>query len=457
MGRMIRFLMLALACIPAILWADDDRKYLAGAVPEVDGKVVFTRNFDLPGVDQNSIYEYVYNWLDNRMKANGNGSRIAFSEKEKGQIVASGEEYLVFSNSALSLDRSMMSYNLVILCKPGKCEMQLERIRYNYEDNKYTAEEQIADDVALNKKKTAIYRGYKKFRVKTIDYVDELFDGARIAFGIKGEDKPASLMATQTQQANVTLLSQEAPVTQTVSATNTAPVQTTEAPAVATVEAAASASSAAPVITETVTPAEPPVTTRPLEISQVDISASQAISQAIPHTESSSALSGYKQLAPDKIPGNIIKMLNEDWMLITAGTDSKFNMMTASWGGLGVLYGKPTAICFINPTRYTYQLMETNNTYTLTFYTEAYREALNYCGSHSGRDGDKVKGSGLTPITTPSGSKAFSEAWLIIECRKLVGQSLNHDALFDEKIKSDWVGKQLHKMYIGEIINVWVK
>jgi hypothetical protein len=68
-----------------------------------------------------------------------------------------------------------------------------------------------------------------------------------------------------------------------------------------------------------------------------------------------------------------------------------------------------------------------------------------------------VKGSGLTPITTPSGSKAFSEAWLIIECRKMVGQSLRHDDLFDEKVKNEWAGKQLHKMYIGEIINVWVK
>ena len=190
---------------------------------------------------------------------------------------------------------------------------------------------------------------------------------------------------------------------------------------------------------------------QPVSVSTVNISNNQAL------CVTPAVLQGYKQLSPDKIPGNIIKMLNEDWMLITAGTDAKYNMMTASWGGLGVLYGKPTITCFINPTRYTYQLMEANETYTLTFYTEAYREALQYCGSNSGRDKDKVKGSGLTPITTPSGSKAFSEAWLIIECRKMVGQSLSHDALFDEKVKNEWVGKQLHKMYIGEIMNVWVK
>lgn len=433
MGKLVCFLMIAMACMPAILWADDDNKYLTGAVPEVDGKVVFMREFDLPGIDQNSIYEHVYAWLDNRMKASGNGSRIAYSEKEKGQIVASGEDYLVFSNSALSLDRTLMTYNLVVLCKPGKCEMQLERIRYNYEDNKYTAEEQIADNVALNKKKTAIFRGYKKFRVKTIDYVDELFGDARIAFGIKDEKTEApSLLAQQSQQVTAT--------------TNVQPAQVNDTPVTN------------PVVAEA-TPSVP-VSTQPEKAALVPSEALAPViseSQTTSQPNASLALSGYKQLAPDKIPGNIIKMLNEDWMLITAGTDDKFNMMTASWGGLGVLYGKPMAICFINPTRYTYQLMETNDTYTFTFYTEAYREALRYCGSKSGRDEDKVKGSGLTPVTTPSGSKAFSEAWLIIECRKLVGQSLNHDALFDEKIKSDWVGKQLHKMYIGEIINVWVK
>jgi flavin reductase (DIM6/NTAB) family NADH-FMN oxidoreductase RutF len=168
-------------------------------------------------------------------------------------------------------------------------------------------------------------------------------------------------------------------------------------------------------------------------------------------------MSGYKKIAPDKIPGNIVKMLSEDWMLITAGDKDKFNMMTASWGGLGFLYEKPVAFCFINPTRYTYQLMENKDTYTLTFYTEAYRDALKYCGSKSGKDTDKVKGSGLTPITTPSGSKAFSQAWLIIECRKMVAQSLQAESISDKSLKENWTGKQMHKMYIGEIINVWVK
>ncbi|MDR0393627.1 MAG: DUF4468 domain-containing protein [Tannerella sp.] len=433
MRKIIRCLVMVAACMPVLLFAqDDDSKYLAGAVPEVDGKVVFTKEFDLKGADRDAIYDRIYEWLDKRMKANENNSRISYTKKEEGQIVAQGEEYLVFSSNAFSLDRSMMSYNLVVLCKPGKCEMSIERIRYSYEDSRYTAEEQISDGMALNKKKTSIYRGNRRFRVKTVDYVDDLFENAGMALGLR--DVAAIALPAQAQQ------------TATVPPVATEPALSTEV-TVQSVQAVEKPAPAPTIATPVPLPEEANVSAAP-----ANITVTPASSSGKPVS-----LEGYKHLSPDKIPGNIIKMLNEDWMLITAGTDAKFNMMTASWGGLGVLYGKPVATCFINPTRYTYQLMETNETYTLTFYTEAYREALQYCGSNSGRDQDKVKGSGLTPVTTPSGSKAFSEAWLIIECRKLIGQSLSHDALFDEKVKNEWAGKQLHKMYIGEIINVWVK
>ncbi|MDR0746122.1 MAG: DUF4468 domain-containing protein [Mediterranea sp.] len=383
MKKGILVLSALLACIPTLLSAQDS-KYLAGAVPEIDGKVVFQREFDLSGAQQDAIYERMLDWATARMEQNNNTSRIAYSDKAAGSIAATGQEYIVFSSSALSLDRTIVNYQLTITCQPGKCVVKAEKIRYVYQEKeKYNAEEWITDEVALNKSKTKIVRGLTKFRTKTIDFVENLFDSAQAALGI----------------------AKAAPVTVQ------APVSQIGAPLAGT------------------------------QVAQV----------------SSTPLTGYKQIAPDKIPGNIIKMLSEDWMLITAGTKDKFNMMTASWGGLGVLYQKPVAICFINPTRYTYQLMEKDDTYTLTFYTEAYRGALQYCGTNSGRDTDKVKGSGLSPITTPDGSQAFSEAWLIIECRKLVSQSITPEAISNEAVRNEWAGKQLHKMYIGEIINVWVK
>lgn len=412
MKQFVVLLMIVWAGVAEVSYGQDDVKYLAGAVPEVDGKVVFSKTFVFPGVAQDAIYERIYPWLENRMKENGNDSRIVYGVKEKGLIVASGEEYMVFASNALSLDRTIINYQIVINCISEQCRVELCRIRYEYQDEeKFTAEKQIADNVALSKDKTRIHRGYKKFREKTVDFADELFDGVRVAFGLPKEE-------------SVSAMAEKAPV---------------------------------PLMAE-IAPSE---SVQPERVSATEVTEPVAISashvETVKNMPVPASLQGYKQIKPDKIPGNIIKMLNEDWMLITAGNDKQFNMMTASWGGLGVLYGKPTAICFINPTRYTYQLMEQNDTYTLTFYTEAYREALQYCGSNSGRDTDKVKGSGLTPVTTPVGSKAFAEAWLIIECRKLVGQSLSYDGLFDEEVKTEWMGKQLHKMYIGEIINVWLK
>jgi len=389
-------LVLFIFCLPVMIQAQEDesensKNYLVGAVPEIDGKVVFSKEFNLPNYSKDQAFDKVMSWMEKRLKKNNNKSRVVYSDKEKGIIVGSGEEYLVFKSSSLSLDRAVIKYQMIATCMPGKCIMNIERIFYDYEnDKKIPAELQISDKEVLNKEKTKILRGYAKFRIKTVDFVDDTFAHLQTAIGAKP-------IAAQVAEA---------------------------APSVA---------------------AKP------------DVSSIPAISTSNEAPSATNEMAGYKKIAPDKIPGNIIKMLSEDWMLITAGDKDKFNMMTASWGGLGFLYEKPVAFCSINPTRYTYQLMENKDTYTLTFYTEAYRDALKYCGSKSGKDTDKVKGSGLTPITTPGGSKAFSQAWLIIECRKMVAQSLQAESISDKSLKENWTGKQMHKMYIGEIINVWVK
>ena len=104
-------------CLPATLHAqdnddDDDSRYLEGAVPEVDGRVVFTKEFSIPGMSQDEIYERVHNWMEARLKKNENNSRVVFSDKEKGQMVGIGEEWIIFSSSALSLDRTKISYQL---------------------------------------------------------------------------------------------------------------------------------------------------------------------------------------------------------------------------------------------------------------------------------------------------------------------------------------------------------
>lgn len=113
-------------CLPAMLHAQDkdDSKYLAGAVPEVDGKVVFTKEFSIPGMSQDEIYNRIYGWMEARLKQNENISRIVFSDKEKGQIVGTGDEWIVFSSTALSLDRTKILYQLTATCQPENAHLK---------------------------------------------------------------------------------------------------------------------------------------------------------------------------------------------------------------------------------------------------------------------------------------------------------------------------------------------
>ena len=190
-----------------------------------------------------------------------------------------------------------------------------------------------------------------------------------------------------------------------------------------------------------------PETSTPVVVAETKIDA--PLSEEMP---------GFKRTTAENIPGNIVKLLNEA-ALITSGKGENVNVMTASWGGLGVFWGKPISTCFINPTRHSITTMDEGDTYTISFYTPAYKDVLQYCGSNSGRNTDKIKGSGLTPIKTPSGATAFAEAWLILECKKIIAQPISEAAVKIDKstLSENWYKDGFHKMYIGEILNVWVK
>src|SRR5699024_11934868 len=98
----------------------------------------------------------------------------------------------------------------------------------------------------------------------------------------------------------------------------------------------------------------------------------------------------FTRIDPKELNKNVFSLIGDRWMLITAGTREKCNTMTASWGGLGVLWGKPVATVYIRPQRYTMEFVEGSEFFTLAFFGEAYRKALALCGSKSGREIDKV-------------------------------------------------------------------
>jgi flavin reductase (DIM6/NTAB) family NADH-FMN oxidoreductase RutF len=84
----------------------------------------------------------------------------------------------------------------------------------------------------------------------------------------------------------------------------------------------------------------------------------------------------FRQVRPQDISDNPFHLIDSDWMLVTAGTIRKWNTMTASWGGLGILWNKPVAFSFVRPTRHTYEFIEQASRYTLSFFPERYRKAL---------------------------------------------------------------------------------
>jgi flavin reductase (DIM6/NTAB) family NADH-FMN oxidoreductase RutF len=158
----------------------------------------------------------------------------------------------------------------------------------------------------------------------------------------------------------------------------------------------------------------------------------------------------FKQTGPELLCDNPFTLIGKDWMLITAGDGQAVNTMTASWGGLGVLWERQVAFCFIRPTRYTFEFMQRSPLFTLSFFDEKHRKALAFCGSHSGRERDKIKEAGLSPVTE-NGCMYFSEARLVLVCRKLYFQDIGPERFLDPKIHDMYPQKDYHRMYVGAI------
>ena len=104
-----------------------------------------------------------------------------------------------------------------------------------------------------------------------------------------------------------------------------------------------------------------------------------------------------KQIEANTLTFNPFEKLSKQWALVSAGSLDKFNMMTVSWGAVGVIWGKPSATVYIRHSRYTKEFVDAGDTFVLTFLKDGHRDALNTLGSKSGRDMDKMQGSGLTP------------------------------------------------------------
>lgn len=158
-----------------------------------------------------------------------------------------------------------------------------------------------------------------------------------------------------------------------------------------------------------------------------------------------------KQIEINEFSENPFKLIGSDWMLITAKKGDKTNMMTASWGGVGILWNKPVATIYVRPQRYTKEFIDNEEYFSLCVLPEDYRQILNYCGTKSGRDEDKIAETKLT-IDESEKAPIFKESRLVLICKKLYAQDLTEQSFIDKSlVEKNYQAKDFHTMYIAEI------
>ena len=164
----------------------------------------------------------------------------------------------------------------------------------------------------------------------------------------------------------------------------------------------------------------------------------------------------FQKVDPKTLDLNVFSAIGDRWMLITAGDTEKCNTMTASWGGLGILWNLPMAIAYIRPQRYTKQFVDENEYFTISFFPDQYRRELALCGTKSGRDVDKGKECGFTVAAAECGAPYFEEAELVFVCRKRMVIPMDPAAMPDEVKEKHYKG-DYHDMYWGEIVETLKK
>lgn len=150
-------------------------------------------------------------------------------------------------------------------------------------------------------------------------------------------------------------------------------------------------------------------------------------------------------------------LLDREWALLVAGSE-RGNPMTVSWGGMGTLWNRPAVTVYVRPTRHTFTLLESEPEFTLNFLPPHLHHALDYCGSCSGRDGEKWKGAGVTPLPCEAVKvPRVAEAELSLECAVIASMQVDPARFLDPTIDQLYPGKDYHKVYIGEVLAAWAE
>ncbi|MDD7402477.1 MAG: flavin reductase [Butyribacter sp.] len=162
----------------------------------------------------------------------------------------------------------------------------------------------------------------------------------------------------------------------------------------------------------------------------------------------------FQKIDIDQMEINPFKMIGKDWMLVTAGNKEKANTMTASWGGVGVMWGKNVVYVFIRDSRFTKEFVDREGTFSLSFPSEEYRKEMKFLGTVSGRDEDKITEAGVH-VNYYNDVPYIDEGNLVMICRVMSETPIKKEEFLDETLDGTWYStKDYHNMYIAEITDI---
>ena len=162
----------------------------------------------------------------------------------------------------------------------------------------------------------------------------------------------------------------------------------------------------------------------------------------------------FKEISIDTLKINPFHKISKEWMLITAGDEKKSNTMTASWGGVGIMWGKNVATAYIRPQRYTKEFVDAGDYFTVTLF-DGYKKELGVLGSKSGRDGDKIAEVSFD-IEEVENQPTFKQGKMVFVCKKIYSDMIDPKQFIDSSLDERWYPqKDYHQRYIGEIIAVY--
>ena len=170
-------------------------------------------------------------------------------------------------------------------------------------------------------------------------------------------------------------------------------------------------------------------------------------------------MTNFKEITPqEEWTHNPYHRIQDDWMLLAAQKpDGSTNMMTANWGGVGILWHKPVVYIVVRPQRYTKEFIDAADTFSLSFFAEIYRKELTLCGKQSGRDIDKMAACKFT-AQSHSGAPVFDQADTVLICRKLFAQRMLPESILFQEIHDEFYPKKdYHEVYIAEVLKALIK